>query len=104
VFYFKLFENTKLAEFSVNEKNKIINIAIKQSRRDFPLNIRKRLLMLCGIVLLPSILFYFTFSLSGAIAWFVLATMVLNIKMASMETPTIEPYLDSAITEFINQT
>jgi len=104
VFYFKLFENTKLAEFSVNEKNKIINIAIKQSRRDFPLNIRKRLLMLCGIVLLPSILFYFTFSLNGAIAWFVLATMVLNIKMASMETPTIEPYLDSAITEFINQT
>jgi len=104
MFYFKLFENTKLAEFSVSEKNKIINIAIKQSRADFPLNIRNRLLILCGIVLLPSIILYFIFTLNGAVAWFVLAIMVLNIKMASIETPTIEPYLDSAISEFINQT
>ncbi|HFQ5326668.1 TPA: hypothetical protein ACGUOR_002608 [Vibrio vulnificus] len=104
MFYFKLFENTKLAEFSVSDKNKIINIAIKQSRKDFPLNIRKRLLILFGIVFLPSTILYLAFSLNGSIAWFILATMVLNLKMASMETPTIEHYLDRAIAEFINQT
>jgi len=104
MFYFKLFENTKLAEFSVSEKNKIINIAIKQSRKDFPLNVKKRLLILGGVILAPTFIFSFIFSFNGAMLWMLLSTMLLNIKMASNETPVIEPYLESAITEFINQT
>ena len=104
MFYFKLFENTKLAGFSVSEKNKIINIAIKQSRKDFPLNIRKRLLILCGIVFLPTLMLYFSFSFNRALSWMILSTILLEIKMVSNETPTIELYLDSAVTEFINKT
>jgi hypothetical protein len=104
VFYFKLFENTKLTEFSVSDKNKIINLAIKQSRKDFPLDIRKRLLTLFGVVVIPALILYFALSFNGALSWLTLSTVLLNIKMANIETPTIEPYLENAINEFINQT
>lgn len=103
MFYFKLFESRKLADFSVSEKNKIINIAIKLFRKDFPLNVQKRLLILSAIVFIPCIILYFLLTLSIAITWLVLATIVLNVIMANAETPAIEKYLESAIQEFVEQ-
>lgn len=103
MFYFKLFENTKLAEFSVSEKNKIINIAIKQSRKDFPLNIKKRIITLLVLACVPGLIIHFIFGFDGALSWLILSTLALNFRMASIETPMIEPYLESAIDTFINQ-
>lgn len=103
MFYIKLFENSKLAAFSVSEKNKIINLAIKKSRKDFPLDIKKRAFTLFGIVIVPMLIIHSVFSFEGALPWLLLSTFALNFRMATIETPNIEPYLDSAITEFVNQ-
>jgi len=103
VFYFKLFENTKLADFSVSEKNKIINIAVKLARKDNPLNIKKRVLMLFLFSIVPAIIVHFIAGFDSALSVLIISTLVMNFIMAKNETPMIEPYLEDAITAFINK-
>jgi len=103
VFYFKLYELAELSEYSASEKNKIITIAVKLSRKDHPLTIYKRLIILSGIVILPAIVIYYMLNLNFVLLWIVLSTMLLNIKLQSLETPTIKPYIENAIIEFKNK-
>lgn len=101
--YFLLFDHAKLSNFSTGEKHKIINIALKQSRVDHPIDIFERVLKLIAVALLPSLLFLLLLSTNVAVMWLIVATTFLNIKLAKSEVLNVESYLDSAITEFKNQ-
>jgi len=97
VFYFKLYDDPMLAGYSVSEKNRIIHSAVKLSRKDYPVNLIKRLAILGGVVFLPAFLIYYFISLDAAISWTVAVTMIVSIKLNNIETPTIKPYLTQAI-------
>jgi len=96
VLYFKLYDDPILAGYSTSEKNKIIHTAVKLSRKDYPLNLVKRLAILSGVVFLPAFVIYYYFSLDAAISWTVASTMIVSIKLNSLETPIIKPYLTQA--------
>lgn len=98
MFYFNLYDDPALEGCSISEKNKIINIAVKQARIDNPLNISKRLAILGGVVFLPAFVLYYLFGFNAAFSWALVSIMLLNIKLASLETPTIKPYLTKALT------
>jgi hypothetical protein len=104
VFYFKLFDDSKLVGFSISEKHKIINIAVKLSRSDFPLNLSKRLAILAGVVFLPAIILYLNFGFTPATLWALFSITLLEFKMASIETPAIKMYIDTAIVAFQEKT
>jgi hypothetical protein len=97
MFYFKLCDDPALEGCSISEKNKIINIAVKQARIDYPLNIGKRLAILGGVAFLPAFVLYYLLGFNAAFSWAVVSIMLLNIKLASLETPTIKPYLAKAL-------
>lgn len=98
MFYFKLYDDPELIGYSTSVKNKIIHTAVKLSRKDNPLNLRKRLAILSGVVFFPAFIVYYCFSLDAAISWSVALTMIVGIKLDSLETPTIKPYLTQAKT------
>jgi hypothetical protein len=98
--YFKLFESTKLKEFSAFQKHKIINLAVKKSREDFPINIQKRLLVIFGVSFCPALIIYLLMGFELSFAFLVVSICILNIKVANDETPSIEPYLEKAIDQY----
>lgn len=96
MFYFKLYDDPELAGYSASVKNKIIHSAVKLSRKEHPLNLVKRLSILFGVVFLPAFIIYYFFSLDAALSWTVAITMIVSIKLNSLETPIIKPYLAEA--------
>ncbi len=97
MFHFKLYDDKRLTEYSVSVKHKIIRTALKLSRKDNPLNIVKRLTILFFAVFLPAFVIFYFFGFDAAVAWAVASTMIVGIKLDSLETPTVEPYLSKAI-------
>ena len=97
MFHFKLYDDPKLAEYSVSVKNKIVHTAIRLSRKDNPLKLVKRSTILFCTVLLPAFVIYYFFDFDAAVTWAAVLTMIVGIKLDSQETPTIEPYLARAI-------
>ena len=97
MFYFNLYDDPALEGCSISDKNKIINIAVKQARIDYPLNISKRLGILGGVVFLPAFILYYFLGFNAAVSWTIASTILLNIKLASLETPTIKPYLAKVV-------
>ena len=93
VFYFKLYDDPLVKDYSASVKNKIIYKAVKLSRKEYPLNFKKRLAVLFGFVFLPAGALYYFFDYDLALSWTVAMTMVLGIKLDSMETPYIKPFL-----------
>lgn len=96
MFYFKLYDDPEIKDYSASVKNKIIHKAVKLSREEHPLNLKKRLAILFGFVFLPAAVLYYFFDFDIALSWAVAVTMILGIKLDSMETPYIKPFLAQA--------
>ena len=97
VFYFELYDDTRLQGLKYSRKIKLVNDAVKLYRKDYPLNLTKRLLsifIVCGI---PALISLFMVSGGLAIGWFSLSILILNIKIAGDESPQVKPYLDQLI-------
>ena len=97
MFYFKLYDDKRLKGLKQSEKIEIVNSAVKQFRKDKPINISRRLLIMflwCGI---PALVFLILFNFGFAIGWFALSILILGIKTASDESAGIEPYLDKVL-------
>lgn len=103
MFYYSFFDHIKLANYSTREKQKIIKIAVRQSRPEHPLDITRWISSLSAVILAPSILFYFSFNVNAALIWAILATGLINIRAVQSESPNVERFLDGAIQEFNNE-
>lgn len=97
MFYFKLYDDKRLKGLKHSEKVSIVNDAVKLFRKEKPINIPRRLLVLALWCAIPAIALLFAFNFSFAIGWFVLSTFILELKTASDESTEIEPYLNKVL-------
>ena len=104
MFYFTLYDDPEIKGYSSWVKNKIIHKAVNLSRKEHPLNLQKRLAILIGAVFLPAATLYYFFDFDIALSWTVALTMILGIKLNSLETPYIKPYLTEAKAQVIQKT
>ena len=103
MFYFMLYDDLRLTKFSSGEKQMIISIAIKSSRKKFPINLGKRILALIVLVILPAVALFYITHAEWSLVWLLLSTLVINAKIAKSETPNVILYLDDAIVQFKNK-
>jgi hypothetical protein len=78
-------------------------MAIQKYRMEYPLNVKKRLLILLLVTFVPCTILYSEFGFDNAFSWFVISTLGVYVTASVMESHRIEPYLDGAVAEFINQ-
>lgn len=97
MFYFELYDDIRLQNLKHFKKVDVVNKAVKLYRKDKPLNLRKVVLSIFTICLIPALIFYFIFGVSLAVGWLSLSVFTLNIKAANNETPEVKPYLDQVI-------
>ena len=104
MFYLKLYDDPEIKDYSASVENKIIHKAVKLSRREHPLNLKKRLAILFGFVFLPATALYYFFGFDVAVSWTAVLTMILGIKLDSLETPYIKPFLAEAKAQVVEKT
>ena len=97
MFYFELYDDVRLKGIKHSKKISIVNKAVKLYREKHPINLGKRLLLTFVVCLLPAIILYLFTGVNMTIGWFGLSIFVLNIKLASDETPEVKPYLEQVI-------
>lgn len=97
MFYFELYDDNRLQGLKHSKKINIVNNAVRLFRKDYPLNLNKRLLPIFIVCCIPALISLFLVSGSLAISWFSLSIFILNIKFASDESPQVRPYLDQVI-------
>ncbi|WP_416305423.1 hypothetical protein [Neptunicella sp. SCSIO 80796] len=97
MFYFELYDDKRLNNKRAGEKWDTINLAIKLSRIQHPLNIRKRVALLFLLVLFPGAVIFYLFGSSWSVAWCTSITFIISVKQAQTETPLIKAFLDDAI-------
>lgn len=97
MFYFELYDDTRLQGLKHSKKINIVNDAVRLYRKDYPLNLSKRLLSIFIVCCIPALILLFLVSSSLAIGWLSLSAFILNIKLAGSESSQIKPYLDQVI-------
>lgn len=97
MFYFELYDDTRLQGLKHSKKVNIVNNAVRLYRKDYPLNLCKRLLSIFIVCCIPALILLFLVNGSLAIGWFSLSILILNIKFAGDESPQVKPYLDQVI-------
>jgi len=97
MFYFELYDDTKLQGLKHSKKINIVNDAVKLYRKEYPLNLTKKFLSIIAVCCIPALISFFLISGSIAIAWFTISILILNIKNAADESQKIKPYLDHVI-------
>ena len=97
VFYFRLYDDKRLAGLKHGKKINIVNDAVKLYRKDHPLNLTNRLLAVLIVCFVPAFISFLLVGFGLAIGWFALSTMLLEMRAASIESPQIEPYLDQVL-------
>lgn len=94
MFHFLLYDDKRLAQLNRREKQALVNNAIKNYRKNTPINRLQRLATLGVLLLLPACAIYYFFSSGLALAWLCLSTLTVAAILAHKETPDILPYLD----------
>ena len=93
MYYFALFDDKRLAGFSVCKKNSLIHQAIKNCRKDHPVNFQQQLIKLVMFSFLPAALLYALSGWGMTVAWLLASSNYLSYLLARKETPIIRPYL-----------
>ena len=97
MFYFRLYDDKRLDGLKHGKKISIVNDAVKLYRKDHPLNLKNRLLAGLIVCFVPVFISFLLVGFGFAIGWFALSSMLLEIRIASIESLQIEPYLDQVL-------
>ena len=96
-FIFSLYDDERLIKFDRKEKQAIIGRAIKNYRKDVPINRFQRISIFAATSLLPASIIYYFFSYGSSMAWFSSSALIVASILAYRETPDILPYLDKEL-------
>jgi hypothetical protein len=97
VFYFELYDDTRLKGLKHSKKINLVNDAVRLYRKDNPLNLTRILLSIFIICCIPALILFLLVGSSLAIGWFSLSILGLNIKTAHDESPLVKPYLEQTV-------
>jgi hypothetical protein len=97
MFHFKLYDDSRLKDLKHTQKISIVNKAVKLYRKNHPVNLWTRLLLLFSVCVFPPVAIYITSEINLIIGWIALSIFILNIKLASDESPQVKPYLDKVL-------
>jgi hypothetical protein len=88
-----LWDNKKLLGLSAKNKTKKINDALKQFRKDKPVNYMKRLGLIALVSLVPSLALYYVVGFSLAIAWLSVSAVAFELTITKREAPVLCKYI-----------
>lgn len=97
MFYFKLYDDPRLQNLKHNEKIIVVNNAVKLYRKDNSINLTRVFLLAVAMCFVPAVILYLISGVWLSVGWFSLSTFALGAKIASDESPLIEPYLDQVL-------
>jgi len=98
MYQFLLYDDERLTKFDSKKRDAIILSAIKNYRKDKPINLMQRIYTLTAISFVPALFILFFTSVSFSLAWFLASILIATSIWAQRETPNILPYIDKELT------
>ena len=97
MFTVHLYDEPSLQGLSRGQKEKVINKAVKLYRKDYPIDIKKRVGLVVAICFFPALILFYLLGSSSALAWAVISSLALGFRFSARESVGAKTYIHQVL-------